>query len=109
MYTKMSNINSFPEIEDFNIQDTPIIKFSELPVRKVYKMCIVKTLKTKNGKDACFADFLTKDGQCYRAWLPEALITKLNDLEVDECYMLNNGLKENPKNGRTYYDTKLLA
>ena len=69
----------------------------------------VKTLKTKNGIDACFAEFLEKDGTYYKTWLPGSMITKFNDLDVDECYMLSNGLKENPKNGRSYYDTRLLA
>ena len=90
----MTNTNSFPQLKDFNNYDVSIIKFSELPVGVIYHMSNVKRLTTRVGKCAFYANFRTECNVHYSAWLPGSLIDKFNDLEVNECFMLNKGLKK---------------
>ena len=83
-----------------------IIPFSELPIDVVYYMCNVQSLRTKDGRTAYYAEFGTEDNY-YIAWVPESLLKKFQKLEVEECWMVNEG-KKTSDNNNTYWDTKLL-
>ena len=102
-YKKQDKFPTFDEMNNYNL----ILKFSELPVNKVFHMYNVKSLKIKNGKTGWNAEFKTEGDEYYKSWVPDSLMNKYKELGKKECYVFNGGLKENPINGRSYYDTEV--
>ena len=91
-----------------SICEEQTIPFSELPTDVVYHMYNVKSCITKDGRTSYFAEFVTGDDEYYNAWIPESLLKKFQKLEVEECWMVNEGKKTSNNNNRTYWDTKLM-
>ena len=104
---KLPSKRTFPKSEKFpNDYSEDTVPFRELPIETVYHMYNVKEIKTKKGP-AYIADFETIDEVKYTAWVPQSLLNKYDDLNVKECFVLNNGKKE--YNGKHYFDVKLLT
>ena len=66
---------TFQKFEDFPNEEELTTKFGVLKVNVVYHLYDIITINTKNGK-AHIADFETKEGERYIAWMPDSLVKK---------------------------------
>ena len=86
-----------------------IIPFSELLTDVVYHMYNVQSLRTKDGRTSYYAEFImTEYGEYCKAWIPESLLKKFQKLEVEECWMVNEGKKTSNNNNKTYWATMVM-
>ena len=70
----------------------------------------VQSLRTKDGRTSYYAEFImTEYGEYCKAWIPESLLKKFQKLEVEECWMVNEGKKSfSDDSNRTYWATTVI-
>ena len=104
---------SFITNEKFQASSSRVEKWSNLPLRTIYRIITVKT-KTfkKDGVEnkSKYAVMKSREGEIRHVYLTTIIEKELEkyDVNVDELYIQSFGLKRNSNGTKNYYDFDIV-
>ena len=104
---------SFITNEKFQASSLRVEKWSDIPLRTIYRIITVKTktfIKDGVEKKSKYAVMKSREGEIRNVYLTSVIEKELEkyDVNVEELYIQSFGLKRNANRTKNYYDFDIV-